>query len=56
MRYTLNTVNCVGACALAPVVVVDEEYQSNMTAKKLKKQLKTMDHELTIETKEQGHG
>ena len=56
MRFTLNTVNCVGACALAPVVVVDEEYQSNMTAKKLEKQLKTMEHELTIDTKEQGHG
>jgi len=56
MRYTLNTVNCVGACALAPVVVVDEEYQANMTAKKLAQQLKTMDHELTIDTKEQGHG
>lgn len=55
MRYTLNTVNCVGACALAPVVVVDDEYQSNMTAKKLVKQLKTIENNLTIETKEQGH-
>ena len=24
MRFTLEVVNCVGACALAPVVVVDE--------------------------------
>lgn len=55
MRYTLSTVNCVGACALAPVVVVDDEYQPNMTAKKLEKQLKATEHELTIETKEQGH-
>jgi NADH-quinone oxidoreductase subunit E len=26
MRYTLETVNCVGACALAPVLVVDGTY------------------------------
>ena len=56
LRYTLNTVNCVGACALAPVVVVDDEYQANMTAKKLERRLKTMDYELTEDTKEQGHG
>ena len=55
MRYTLNTVNCVGACALAPVVVVDEEYQSNMTAKKLERRLKKIDQSLTADTKEQGH-
>jgi len=54
-RYTINTVNCVGACALAPVVVVDDEPQPNMTAKKLEKHLKKIDHELTIDTKEQGH-
>jgi NADH-quinone oxidoreductase subunit E len=55
MRYTLNTVNCVGACALAPVVVVDDEPQPNMTAKKLEKQLKIIDQELNIDTKEQGN-
>jgi NADH-quinone oxidoreductase subunit E len=26
MRFSLNTVNCVGACALAPVIVVDGAY------------------------------
>ena len=25
MRFTLQTVNCVGACAMAPVVMVDDE-------------------------------
>ncbi|NNG01136.1 MAG: NAD(P)H-dependent oxidoreductase subunit E [Desulfobacteraceae bacterium] len=55
LRYTLSTVNCVGACALAPVVVVDEEYLSNMTAKKLEKHLKTLDYDLENETKEHGH-
>ena len=55
MRYTLNTVNCVGACALAPVVVVDEDYQSNMTAKKLERHLRKIDQTITADTKEQGH-
>lgn len=55
LRYTLNTVNCVGACALAPVVVVDGEPQPHMTAKKLEKHLKSLDHELNADTKEQGH-
>jgi NADH-quinone oxidoreductase subunit E len=32
LRFTLETVNCVGACALGPVVVVDGEYHGQMTA------------------------
>ncbi|ACL03965.1 MULTISPECIES: NADH-quinone oxidoreductase subunit NuoE [Desulfatibacillum] len=42
MRYTLETVNCLGACALAPVVVVDKEYVPKVTAKKIQKTLKTI--------------
>lgn len=42
MKFTYSSVNCVGACALAPVVVVDEEYFPNITAKKLEKQLKAL--------------
>ncbi|NLH18099.1 MAG: NAD(P)H-dependent oxidoreductase subunit E [Phycisphaerae bacterium] len=26
MKFTLETVNCLGACAMGPVVVVDKEY------------------------------
>lgn len=40
MMFTLDTVNCVGACALAPVMVVDDEYENNATAGKVKKLLK----------------
>ena len=29
-EFTLNTVNCLGACALGPVAVVDGEYQRNL--------------------------
>jgi NADH-quinone oxidoreductase subunit E len=28
--FTLETVNCVGACALGPVVIVDQDYHANM--------------------------
>ncbi len=40
MMFTLDTVNCVGACALAPVLVVDDEYESNISAGQVKKILK----------------
>jgi NADH-quinone oxidoreductase subunit E len=34
MEFTLETVNCLGACALGPVVVVDGEYNGQMTGAK----------------------
>jgi NADH:ubiquinone oxidoreductase subunit E len=34
--FTLETVNCLGACALGPVVVVDGTYHDHMTPAKLK--------------------
>lgn len=41
-KITLETVNCLGACAIAPVVVVDEKYHSKMTARKMDKILKKL--------------
>jgi len=38
--FTLETGNCLGACALGPVVVVDGEYEGNMNTKKVDKLLK----------------
>lgn len=32
--FTLETVNCLGACALGPIVVTDEEYSGQMTVQK----------------------
>ena len=29
MGFTLKTVNCVGACAMAPVMIVNEKYHGN---------------------------
>jgi NADH:ubiquinone oxidoreductase subunit E len=31
MSFTLETVNCLGACALGPVVVIDGKYHGTMT-------------------------
>ena len=40
-RYTLETVNCVGACALGPIVVIDGEYSGQMKSSKVKPQLES---------------
>jgi len=40
MRFTLETVNCLGCCALGPVAVVDGKYESQMTPEKLDRVLK----------------
>jgi NADH:ubiquinone oxidoreductase subunit E len=37
LHYTLETVNCLGACALGPVLVVDDEYHGNVSPSKIKK-------------------
>jgi NADH:ubiquinone oxidoreductase subunit E len=34
--FTVETVNCVGACALAPVVIIDGTYYDHMTPGKLR--------------------
>jgi NADH-quinone oxidoreductase subunit E len=31
LRFTLETVNCVGACALGPMVIIGEDYHGEMT-------------------------
>jgi len=35
-QFTLETVNCLGACALGPIVVVDGKYFPNVTTAKVK--------------------
>jgi NADH-quinone oxidoreductase subunit E len=35
-NFTLRTVNCLGACALGPIVVVDGHYFSNVSAPRVK--------------------
>ena len=51
MKFTLETVNCLGACALGPLLVIDDEYQGQMSPGKIKKILK--DHQKSTEGKQQ---
>ena len=39
MKFSLETVNCVGACAMAPVVLVDEDYHDGVQPTDLPKLL-----------------
>jgi len=39
MLFTMETVNCLGCCALGPVMVVDGKYYGNMAASKVEKVL-----------------
>jgi NADH:ubiquinone oxidoreductase subunit E len=41
-EFTLETVNCLGACALAPVVILDGTYYEHMTPAKLRSLLGTV--------------
>ena len=36
LKYTLETVNCVGACALGPIVIIDGELSGEMKVEKVK--------------------
>ena len=40
LRFTLETVNCVGACALGPMVIIGEDYHGEMTPDKVGEVLK----------------
>jgi len=40
LKYSLQTVNCLGACALGPVVVVNGQYHAQVTPKQVANILK----------------
>ena len=43
LKFTLETVNCVGACALSPIVIVDGKYSGEMKTDKVKSLLSSYD-------------
>jgi NADH-quinone oxidoreductase subunit E len=43
LKFSLETVNCVGCCALGPVMVVDGEYHGKMAPAKSEEVLKNYD-------------
>lgn len=40
MEFSLETVNCVGSCAIGPIVIVDGKYHGKQTPKTIEKLLK----------------
>jgi NADH-quinone oxidoreductase subunit E len=42
-RFTLERVNCLGCCALGPIITVDGEYYGKMTQEKVAKTLENYD-------------
>lgn len=45
MLYTLEIVSCIGACALAPAVVIDGKVHGQMTPEKLSESLDALENE-----------
>ena len=43
LRFSLETVNCVGACALGPIVIIDGGYSGQMKTNKVKPLLESYD-------------
>jgi NADH-quinone oxidoreductase subunit E len=41
-KFTLETVNCVGACALGPVAVTDGRYEGNLSLAKVSEVVDTL--------------
>jgi len=40
LKFTLETVNCLGACALGPLITIDGKYYGHMNSAKMDKVLK----------------
>ncbi len=40
LKFTLETVNCLGACALGPLITIDGKYYGRMNSAKMDKVLK----------------
>jgi NADH-quinone oxidoreductase subunit E len=44
-QFTLETVNCVGACALGPIAIVDGEYHGQLKTNQIEKILSALEAE-----------
>jgi len=49
LEFTFETVNCVGACALGPILAVDGEYNGNISITKSNKILKKLGKKVKID-------
>jgi NADH:ubiquinone oxidoreductase subunit E len=42
LKFTVEKVNCVGACSIAPVIIINKTVNGKMTPDKLMKEMKTL--------------
>jgi NADH:ubiquinone oxidoreductase subunit E len=42
LKFTVEKVNCVGACSIAPVIIMNKAVHGKMTPDKLMKEMKTL--------------
>jgi NADH-quinone oxidoreductase subunit E len=49
LKFSFDTVNCVGACALGPILEADGEYHGKMTISKSNKLLKILGKKVGID-------
>ena len=54
--FTLETVACLGACALAPVMTIGAEYHGQMTLDKVREVLEAYRNKATAEAGSDSHG
>ena len=45
LEYGLETVNCIGACALGPVVIMDGDHVGQMSAMKVPRLLRKLERQ-----------
>ena len=43
LNFTLNRVNCLGCCAIGPVMVVDDDYHGRLTSDRVERIIKKYD-------------
>lgn len=51
--FTVEAVNCLGACALAPLLIIDGEYHSHMTPSRLRQEVERIQFEDELEADEE---
>lgn len=42
LKFTVEKVNCIGACGIAPVVMINKEVHGNMTLDKMMKEIRKL--------------
>jgi NADH:ubiquinone oxidoreductase subunit E len=48
LKFTVEKVNCVGACSIAPVIIINKTVHGKMTQDKLMKEMKTPKREAGV--------